>query len=244
MTRTVEPGDWNPGLLHDERLLGEVTGSLPGYDPADVPAVIRLFENPASGWSLPGAITLARHDALHAVLGRGLSLEDEAFVIGYTMGASDGTENAMTAVLRLLAAWNHRREGRRAVDRRVRDMQVSLYEWIACRLYPAKARFTDIDIVAFRLGLGAGERSRTRNLELLPLDEWGHRTLGEVREACGIDVDGLESIYRAEQAMIGGHAAARLDTGYDIDNARIGGDPEPPVSPGAGRGYDGGPGRE
>lgn len=45
-----------------------------------------LLENPDSPLPFAGKIDLYRHDCLHLLLERGLSVEDEAFVVGFTMG--------------------------------------------------------------------------------------------------------------------------------------------------------------
>ena len=56
----------------------------------DVPLVIKLTENPkyAIARFFGGALDLFSHDCIHVLLGRGLLVKDEAFVIGYTMGSS------------------------------------------------------------------------------------------------------------------------------------------------------------
>ena len=220
MPRKVEATDWNPGLLHDELVLADVLGSLPGYGPGDVPYVIRLFENPSSRWALPGAITLARHDVMHAALGRGVDNEDEAFVVGYTMGASDGVENAMTRLMRA-TAWPMRGATQAQRNRHLRDRQIALYEFVARRIYRGAARFSQTDLIAFRLGLDQGEQARVRNLEDLPMETWGERTLGEVRRAPGIDRNRLEAVYRVERTFACTSASGRLDTGPEIDHAHI-----------------------
>ena len=90
--------DWNPGVIHGDRTLGDVKATLPAAPPDAIPAIVHLFEGPHSPWSLPGAISLDRHDCLHILLGRGLKGEDEGFVIGFTVGASDGQENSAKRV--------------------------------------------------------------------------------------------------------------------------------------------------
>ena len=53
---------------------------------ADIPWIVRLFENPQSPLALPGKITLYQHDCIHVLLDKTATLKDEAFVIGFTMG--------------------------------------------------------------------------------------------------------------------------------------------------------------
>jgi hypothetical protein len=62
------------------------------YDRADVPWQIWLFENPNSAIALPGAITLFNHECLHVLLDRGFSNNDEAFIIGFTIGNDKQTQ--------------------------------------------------------------------------------------------------------------------------------------------------------
>lgn len=68
---------------------------------------MELFENPSSPWASPGAITLDRDDCVHILLGRGLTSEDEAFVIGFTNGAATSIENRQTTLLRVLSRIVH-----------------------------------------------------------------------------------------------------------------------------------------
>ena len=79
--------EWSPGLDNDDLTLEYVLETMPGVDAVEIPLIIRLFENPSSMIAFPGAISLERHDAMHVLLGRGLMIQDEAFVIGYTMGS-------------------------------------------------------------------------------------------------------------------------------------------------------------
>ncbi|MBL4559174.1 MAG: hypothetical protein JKP98_25385 [Rhodobacteraceae bacterium] len=74
--------EWNPGLDTDAMTLGAVLATMPAAAAEDVPAIIRKYENPDSPDALPGAIALDRHDCLHVLLGRGLHVQDEAFIIG------------------------------------------------------------------------------------------------------------------------------------------------------------------
>ena len=92
--------EWSPGLDTDDMTVREVLATMPQSDADDVPEIVRKYENPESPDRLPGAIGLQRHDCLHVILGRGLHVQDEAFIIGVTMGAaSDMTaEHADTFV--------------------------------------------------------------------------------------------------------------------------------------------------
>ena len=64
-----------------------------GLDQDDVPLIIQLVENPK--FDLPGidifhgATNLETHDYIHILIGRGVMIKDEAFVLGFTMGSSN-----------------------------------------------------------------------------------------------------------------------------------------------------------
>ena len=71
------------------------------YNPK-IPFVIWLLENPNSLLALPGKISLRHHD-IHILLGKGISPQDEAFVIGFTMG-NDLNNNKLHLLIYKLSA--------------------------------------------------------------------------------------------------------------------------------------------
>ncbi len=77
--------DWNPGLENGQMTLGEVYASLPTYEFDSYPWIVLLLESPKSPVALKGRCTLLRHDLIHVLIGRGLFVQDEAFVIGYAV---------------------------------------------------------------------------------------------------------------------------------------------------------------
>ena len=86
--------EWSPGLDTDDMTIAEVLAPMPAAEAGDVPEIIRKYENPESPDALPGAIHLNRHDCIHVLLGRGLHVQDEAFIIGVTMGAASDLTDA------------------------------------------------------------------------------------------------------------------------------------------------------
>ncbi len=54
--------EWNPGLDNDEQILCAVYDKLPGAGPDEIDQMVRLLENPASPYALPGATRLRHHD--------------------------------------------------------------------------------------------------------------------------------------------------------------------------------------
>lgn len=176
---------WNPGLDLDDQVISDILGTMPAAPPDAIPEEIKILENPDSPWAFPGAITLERHDCLHVLLGRGLLPEDEAFVIGFTMGAA----------------------------KEVTDWQFSMFKTLAVHWYPAPYNFKPDDLIAFDLGFEKGQRSDAANLHQFPFERFMDWTVGELRKRLGINKHQLRAAYRTEQLMLPDSTAARrLDT--------------------------------
>jgi len=81
-------------LRTNQRTLRHAFDSLMsvGNSQDEVPLIVRLAENPEYHFSglgfFKGRVTLEQHDDIHIILGRGLTLMDEAFVLGFTMGST------------------------------------------------------------------------------------------------------------------------------------------------------------
>jgi len=201
MRRKLHWSDWNPGLDNDHLSLQQVLNSMPAAEAEQIPWQVRVLENPSSPVAFPGAITLQRHDAIHALLGRGLSNQDEAFVIGYTMGAAS----------------------------KIRGWQFSVFRFVASVLYPKPYRFKRSDLLAFDLGFAQGQRSPTRDLHCVPLETYGEVSLAQLRRELKIDVHALHAAYRAERIYLPHTAASRrLDKDFgDVDPSDL----QPPDAP-------------
>lgn len=165
---------WNPGIENDGQTLRAVLATLPAAPPSAIPWIVRLFENPQGWLRLHGAIDLAHHDMIHVLLGRGLLGQDEAFVIGFTMGATK-------AVSWLEQAW---------------------FKFVVAWLYPVPYRIPRRILAAYDLGLDAGRAMGVRNLHLAIGDDLLDRPLGEVRRALGIDTGRLRQVYARERATL------------------------------------------
>ena len=184
-TATPHWREWHPGLDNDGQTLGEVMATLPGFPADAVPALVRLFENPASPVALAGACTLPQHDAIHVLVGRGLVDQDEAFVIGFTAGA----------------------------DSTLGQADVEAYR-VALSSYAEPFRIVGRDLLAFDLGVQAGRVAAGRDLHALDVDAYAGLPLGEARRRLGVDPDVLRDFYRLEQRVIPGTPASlRLPTG-------------------------------
>ena len=96
---------------------------------SEVPWLIWLMENPKSPIHLHGASALNDHDYVHIILDKGQANDDEAFVIGFTMGNDDRTR-----------AW-----------------EVKLFKFVSSKLYPKKERFTQEQLNIFDKGFKYGQ---------------------------------------------------------------------------------------
>lgn len=173
--------DWNPGLSNQEQTLKQAHASLPGNDPEAINFIVRLFENPKSPIAFKGAISLERHDCVHILLGRGLLPQDEAFVIGYTMGTSKSLSTIEAGVFKLITK----------------------------HLYPEPYKFCSDDLVAYNLGLEYGHLCRRPKIYDFPFEDRMNSTLAEIREEFGIDIEQLRKIYACEQVLIPGSTCSK-----------------------------------
>lgn len=188
--------EWSPGLDTDDMTLAQVLASMPAAEAEEVPEIIRKYENPESPDALPGSVSLARHDCIHVIVGRGLHVQDEAFVIGATMGAdSTFTEDTLTRFIE-----------------------------ISTTLYPKYWRFEEEHIASYKLGVGfAFDHPKMRDIHLVPLEneEWQNKTVREIRRHFGIVKEEIRAYLRAEVMLTPGTTASnRLDTcGRRLDRA-------------------------
>ncbi len=180
--------EWQPGLDTDAMTLAQVLDTMPKSDADDVPDIVRKYENPESPDALPGAISLERHDCLHVILGRGLHVQDEAFIIGVTMGA-DAT---MTC-----------------------DITERFIE-ISTTLYPKAWQFEPDHIASYRLGVGFGmDNLKGADLHLTPFenDPYQSQTVAQLRKDLGIVKEELRAYFRKEELLVpGSRASRRMDT--------------------------------
>lgn len=173
-TQTPYWGHWFPGLSNDDRKVSDALAALPGAIDADIPEVVQRLENPSSPVALPGAVTLGRHDVLHILLGRGLLDQDEAFVIGFTMGnASQYRDDDGILMRQALAHW-----------------------------YPEPFRICGSKLQVFDLGVQAGKTMGIPDIAQIPIENLGGWTLGHARRELQISTDLLRSFYHQEKRSI------------------------------------------
>jgi hypothetical protein len=146
-----------------------------GLPQHEVPFIIQLVENPK--YDVPGievfggATDLHTHDYIHMILGRGLLMKDEAFVLGFTMGSTD----------------------------RCGAVEEKLYTLIAKHLYPKEYRFDDDEIRVFKDAVRLGYISDSRSLAEVDYAPLLDLPLAEVRRQLGIEEDLLRAYYAIEK---------------------------------------------
>jgi len=183
-TNTKWWAEWFPGIDTDELTLRSVYESMPGFPPEAIHPMVRLFENPSSPIAFEGAITLERHDILHCLLGRGLIDQDEAFVLGYTMGTS----------------------------KRMNRIKKWAFKTVLAN-YPEPYRIIGMELKAYDLGVQAGSECRTDEIYDHPLEHYLDQPIGEIRSQLGISKSLLMDFYSREQSEIPGTPASlRLPT--------------------------------
>ena len=147
-----------------------------GNSQEEVPLIVRLMENPA--FDMPplsmfrGRVNLEQHDCIHLLLGRGTTLMDEAFTIGFTMGS---TKRMSTSATDLFAA-------------------------VAERIYPKAYRFPLPAVRVFRDAVHLASISNCRRLDAVDFRALMDLPLREIREQLGVEEELLTAYYRIEAA--------------------------------------------
>ena len=168
--------DWHVPLAHDHFTLEEILASAMHEQAAqnDVPLIVQLIENPK--FEVPwitlfnGAVNLADHDGIHALLGQGFLPKDEAFVIGVTMGSSNRTN---TLVQRL-------------------------YAWASKYLYPGPYKFSDEDAQVFKDAVHLGYVSDCIPLNTSDFSKSLAKAVNTIRAEPDIETDLIESYFHLE----------------------------------------------
>lgn len=172
---------WSPGLDNASDTLGQVYATLPTYEFSSYPWIVLLLENPKSPFALKGRCSLLRHDLIHVLLGRGLFVQDEAFVIGYTMGTSQ----------------------------RIGGFEKEFFKFCAHHFYPPKYCFNRNDLAVYDLGFAAGQANRIEIFNV-DLESMMNETLGELRMNLGISIPLLRHLYSVERCLSTTTASQRI----------------------------------
>jgi len=156
---------WKPDIDDDQINLAEARKLMP-VGTLKAPFAVWLVENPASPVSLPGSATMEEHDFLHVLLARALHLEDEAFVIGFSMGNV----------------------------RKTRDWHVKVFKFVSTRLYPVLYRLNYQHLAHFDLGFRFGRSLRRRDIGKQDFSSFADWPIWEIRGLLGIKKDDLRRV--------------------------------------------------
>ncbi len=166
--------DWHHPLSKGSTLLYNALDSMEDFklSQEEVPLIIKLTENPKykTARFFGGAVDLFTHDCIHVLLGRGLLIKDEAFVIGYTMGSS----------------------------MKMKRWRRNLFMFISKYLYPEGYKFGEGERFIFYAGVMAGEKCPT-DLSTVDFGKLADYKVQGVREKLGVDKDLLRCYYCFEK---------------------------------------------
>ena len=129
------------------------------------------MENPKYDIGLfAGNVSLYNHDCIHLLLGRGLRVKDEAFVIGYTMGST----------------------------KKMRRWRRNLYMFCAKYLFPQGYSFGEEERFVFNMGVMAGSQCPS-DLSNVDFNQYVNNRISFVRKELGIDQKLFLSCYEVEK---------------------------------------------
>jgi len=178
---TPSQKSWTPWSYDSCLTLGQLYRELPGDTALATPWYVKLLENPKSPVALAGAVDLFTHDCIHLVLGRGLLAQDEAFVLGFTMG----TDRA--------SPWWH----------------PHLLGFCARHLYRGVYRFSELERSVFRFAFAVGQLSPVPALSQVDFRALLDEPLDRVRAKLGLDPSLLTEVYAGERLRWPETAASR-----------------------------------
>jgi hypothetical protein len=141
---------------------------------SEVPLIVRLMENPA--FDMPplsmfrGRVSLEQHDCIHLLLGRGTTLMDEAFTIGFTMGST----------------------------KRMSTSATDLFSKVAERIYPKAYRFPPAAARVFRDAVHLATVSDCQHLDAVDFHPLMDLPLSEIRKRLRVEEDLLLAYYKVE----------------------------------------------
>lgn len=159
---------------NDRQTLQTAYAQLEGDQQSEIPFLVRFLENPASPFALPGKISLYHHDCIHILLGRGQSSQDEAFVVGFTMGNVPTTKR----------------------------LHISIFKLFSRFFYPKIYRFTVLDLKAFDLGFDYGRRLKVKCLNEFNFADHQYTSIALLRQQLGIDPKDLQLLHCFETWLL------------------------------------------
>ena len=168
--------NWQPYILDcTTSTLANIKSEMQGDE--YVAFIVYLFENPQSPLALPGATTLYSHDSLHIVLRRGLQPQDEAFVIGFSMGT----------------------------DLKCKPWHLKLFKLMAKYIYPKNYKLDDTELKVFDLGVQYAQelmkKEGRKNLHRYPFKKYQNKTIKTICSDLGITVEDLNRYREIEKKI-------------------------------------------
>ena len=151
----------NENIYQDHRTLKDCLQNINGDRQSDIPFMVRFLENPESIFPLPGKINLYNHDCLHILLDRGISLFDEAFVVGFTMGS----------------------------DLKTNRLHLAVFEFLSNLLYPQQYKFDREQFKLFKIAFDYSRKLKVKNINHIDFKVYENKTVGEIRKLLGIDLE-------------------------------------------------------
>ena len=139
----------------------------------NIPFWVWLIENPDSPIPMPGKISLYNHDYLHILLGRDRSPEDEAFVVGFTMGNDPQTK------------WYH----------------VVIFKLFSYLIYPQLYKLNYQQLKIFDLGFAYGRNISFKNIHTINFDNYKYYPLADLRSLFKIHSKDLKLIKNMEKLI-------------------------------------------
>jgi hypothetical protein len=133
-----------------------------------------LLENPQSPIPFPGKINLDNHDYIHILLGRDKSSQDEAFVVGFTMGN----------------------------DAKTTETHLKIFKFFSQCLYPSPFKFSKSDLRAFDLGITYGRKIKTKNINEIDMNKYEKETVDSLRKLFEIDIEEIRLLRQFEHWLI------------------------------------------
>ena len=147
--------------------LNKILEDMGGGGQSDIPFIVWLLENPDSMLALPGKINLYNHDCLHILLDLGISLTDEAFVVGFTMGNDMKTSRSHLTVFKILSKL----------------------------FYPKEYNFNKEQFKLFDVAFSYGRKLRFKNLNQIDFKAYEEKTVGELRNLFGINLNEVRKCF-------------------------------------------------
>lgn len=170
-------GEWAPDARMDTMTMLEARNTLPGISEAALPKLLVKYEDPTSAHALVGSVKLDHHDIIHILLRRGLLDQDEAFVLGFTMGTATNIDISGPA---------------------------SRFKEILAKEYGEPYRIPLLKLPAFDLGIQCARESQCRDIFAIPLTDpqYLNMSVSDLRAYCGISDQLLSHFYMLERVMI------------------------------------------